>query len=96
MSPHSSTVSYSLQDKVSSTQERLKACRTLLHLLVLGVFKGNLEDGTFQGSETEHLESCGITVGNKTVSHSLAIQGKEKREVIGSKNNGIKLQENGN
>lgn len=53
--------------------------------------KGSLKDGTFQGSKTKHLESCGITTGDTIVSHSLAIQGKEKREVIGSENNGIKL-----
>jgi len=36
-----------------------------LGLPVLGVFTGDLEDGTFKGSKTKHLESCGITVGDK-------------------------------
>lgn len=84
-----------MQDKVSSNQQRLKACKSLLGLFGFGVFKGNLEDGIFQGGKTRHWESCGITVGNKRVSHSLAIQGEEKREVIGSKNNRIKLWEKG-
>lgn len=58
---------------VSFTEQRRKACRSLLGFLFYGVLKGNLENGTFQGSKTKHLESYGITLGNKIANNGLFV-----------------------